>query len=154
MKAISRLIRATLGALALAALLVAPLGCAGVDEEGELVGEAAETFSAPALVSSSLVDFGTIERGAVSTLDVTLTNTGGVRAGGINLDVPPDPYRTVRSPVTELGVDASSKVMAIAFAPKTAGVFSSTLVVTYRDAADSSGEKLYKLSIRVTGTAK
>ncbi|MFS8067916.1 MAG: hypothetical protein ACMG6S_16255, partial [Byssovorax sp.] len=132
----------------------APLGCAGVDEEGELVGEAAEALSAPALVSASLVDFGTLTLGSVSTLNVTLTNTGDARAIGINLDVPPDPYRTVRSPLTELGVDTSSKVMAIAFAPKTAGVFSSTLVVTYRDAADSSGGKLYTLSIPVTGTAK
>lgn len=154
MKAISGLIRSMLGGLALAVLLVAPLGCAGVDEEGELVGEAAEALSAPALVSSTLLDFGTIDRGAVSTLNVTLTNTGGARAGGINLDVPPDPYRAVRSPVTELGIEASSKVMAIAFAPQTAGIFSSTLVVTYRDAADSSGKKLYTLSIPVTGTAK
>jgi hypothetical protein len=154
MKIISGLVRSTFGALALAALLVAPVGCAGIDEEGELVGEAAEALSAPVLISSSLVDFGTIALGSVSTLNVTLTNAGDARATGITLAVPPDPYRTVRSPLTELGVDATSKVMAIAFSPKAAGAFSSTLVVTYRDASDSSGEKLYTLSIPVTGTAK
>jgi hypothetical protein len=154
MKIISGLIRSTLGGLALAALLVAPLGCAGIDEEGELIGEAEEALSAPVLVSSSLVDFGTIALGSISTLNVTLTNTGSARASGITLAVPPDPYRTVRSPLADLGVEGTSKVMAIAFAPKTAGAFSSTLVVTYRDAADSAGEKLYTLSIPVTGTAK
>jgi hypothetical protein len=154
MKTVSGLVRSTLGALALAALLVAPLGCAGVDEEGELVGEAEEALSAPVLVSNSLLDFGTIDLGSVSTRNVTLTNTGDARASGITLAVPPDPYRTVRSPLTELGVNATSKEMAIAFAPKTVGSFSSTLVVTYHDASDSSGEKLYTLSIPVTGTAK
>ena len=152
MNAISGLIRSTLGALALAALLVAPLGCAGVDEDGELVDEAAEALSAPLLVSSSSVDFGTVAIGSVSMLNVKLTNIGGVRAGGIKLDVPPDPYRTLHSPVTDLASEASSEVMAISFAPTAAGAFSRTLVVTYRDAA--AGEKLYTLSIPVTGTAK
>ena len=152
MKAISGLVRSTLGALALAALLVAPLGCAGIDEEGELVGEAEEALSAPVLVSSSLVDFGTIALGSVSTLNVTLTNTGSARASGITLAVPPDPYRTLRSPLTDLGVEATSDAMQIAFAPTSAGPFSRTLVVTYRSAAD--GEKLSTLSIPVTGTAK
>lgn len=153
MNAISGLIRSTLGALALAALLVAPLGCAGVDEEGEIVDEAAEALSAPLLVSSSAVDFGAVAIGSTSMLNVKLTNIGGARATGITLAVPPDPYRTLHSPSTDLGIEASSDEMAITFAPITAGAFSRTLVVTYRDAA-AGGEKLYTLSIPVTGTAK
>lgn len=152
MNAISGLIRSTLGALALAALLVAPLGCAQVDEEGELVDEAAEALSAPLLISTSSVDFGTVALGSVSTLNVRLTNVGGVRASGITLAVPPDPYRTLRSPLTDLDVEATSDAMQIAFAPTSAGPFSRTLVVTYRSAA--GGEKLSTLSIPVTGTAK
>ena len=152
MNAISGLIRSTLGSLALAALLVAPLGCAGVDERGELVDEAAEALSAPLLVSSSSVDFGAVAIGSVSMLSVKLTNIGGARATGITLAVPPDPYRTLRSPLTDLGAEATSDAMAISFAPTAAGSFSRTLVVTYRDAA--AGEKLYTLSIPVTGTAK
>ena len=154
MKIISGLIRSTLASLALAAFLVAPLGCAAVDEEGDLVGEAAEALSAPALVSSASVDFGAITIGSVSTLNLKLTNVGSARASGITLAVPPDPYRTVRSPLTDLAVETSSDAMAIAFTPKTAGSFSSTLVVTYRDAGNASSEKLYRLAIPVTGTAK
>lgn len=152
MKAISGLIRSTLGGLALAALLVAPLGCAGVDEQGELVDEAAEALSAPLLVSASPVDFGTVALGSFSALNVKLTNIGDTRVSGITLAVPPDPYRTLRSPLTDLGVDASSDAMQIAFAPTAAGPFSRTLVVTYNDAA--APEKVYTLSIPVTGTAK
>jgi hypothetical protein len=153
MNAVSGLIRSTLGALALAVLLIAPAGCAEVDANGELVGEAAEALSAPLLVSDSSVNFGTVTRGASATLNVTLSNKGTARAGGITLAVPPDPYRTAHSPLIELGINATSGDMAITFAPTAAGPFSTTLLVTYTDASDPSG-KLYTLEIPVTGMGK
>ncbi len=72
----SGLARSALGALALATLLVAPLGCAGVDEQGEVVGEAAEALNTPFLVATpSPLAFRTILQGTTSTLSVTLHNT-------------------------------------------------------------------------------
>ncbi len=82
-----------------------------------------------------------------------LSNSGCARASGITLAVPPDPYRTARSPLTELGIDATSDAMQITFAPTAAGTYSSTLVVTYTDASDPTG-KVYTLNIPVTGTVK
>ncbi len=152
MNAVSGLIRSALGALALAALLAGPIGCAEVDENGELVGETAEALSAP-LLSASSVNFGTVTRGSASTLSVKLSNSGCARASGITLAVPPDPYRTARSPITELGIDAMSDAMQITFAPTAAGTYSNTLVVTYTDASDPTG-KVYTLNIPVTGTGK
>lgn len=152
MNPVSGLIRSTLGSFALAALLLAPVGCAEVDEKGELVGETAEALSAP-LLGASPVNFGTITRGAASTLGVKLTNRGDVRVGEITLAVPPDPYRTAHNPLPELGIGASSDAMQITFAPTAAGPFSSTLVVTYTDASDPA-EKIYTLEIPVSGFAK
>lgn len=151
MNAVSGLIRSTFGALVLAALL-APVGCAEVDEKGELVSETAEALCAP-LLSASSVNFGTVARGAASTLSVKLTNKGNARASEITLAVPPDPYRTAQSPLLELGIGASSDAMQITFAPTAAGVFSNTLILTYTDASDPSGQ-LYTLEIPVNGVSK
>ena len=149
MKIKSALIRSTFGALALAAMLVASAGCAGIDGQGEAVGEAAEALNAPLLTTSpATVDFGTIAHGTVAYLPVTLTHTGDITAYGISA-IPPDPYRVSHSPPTDLDVNASSSVMEISFGSTTVGTFSGTAVVTYHDAAGAP----YTLSIPVTGIA-
>jgi hypothetical protein len=154
MKPIAGLIRSTLGALGLVTLLVAPLGCAGVDEEGELVGEAAQALEEPLLVaSSSTLDFGTIVQGADVTLGVTLTNTGAGDASFVTLAVPPDPYRTAHNPPTYLGPGEASSVTEITFAPTTIGTFARDIDVTYRGPSGLTPGVLHTLTIHVTGTA-
>lgn len=151
MKATFALNRSMLGALAMTTLLIGPLGCAGVDESGELVGEAAEALSTPVLVANpSSIDFGTISYRTASTVGVKLTNTGDATAIGITLFVPPDPCRIVHDPVGYLEAGASSNAMQIMFAPTTPGDYSGTFVVQYRGAG---GETLSTLSIPYTGTA-
>jgi hypothetical protein len=154
LKSRTGLIRSTLGAFALAALLVAPLGCGGVDESGELVGEAAEALNTPVLVATpSPVAFGTITHGTTSTLSVTLRNTGDATASSITLAVPPDPYRAAHNPPGYLNTSTASNVMQITFAPRTTGSFSNTIVVTYRGPSGAGLGTLYTLNIPVTGTA-
>jgi HYDIN/CFA65/VesB family protein len=144
------LTRSVLGALALATLLVAPLGCAGVDESGEAVGEAVEALNTPVLVANpSSLAFGTILHGTSSTLAVTLTNTGTVAASAITVALPPDPYRVIHDPPGNLPAGARSSLMQVAFAPSKLGTFSTTIVVNYHDEAGT----LYTLNLPVTGTA-
>lgn len=153
MKPIAGLIRSTLGALGLVTLLAAPLGCAGVDEEGDL-GEAAQALEEPLLVAgSSTLDFGTIAHGADVTLAVTLTNTGAGDATFITLAVPPDPYRTAHNPPTYLGAGNSSSTTEITFAPTAIGTFARDIDVTYRGPGDLTPGVLHTLTLHVTGTA-
>jgi len=157
MKAITGLFRSTLGAFALATLLVAPLGCAGVDEEGELVSETAQAVGVSQLsISTSRIAFGTILSGASVTLPITLTNTGLADAEFINLTVPPDPYRVVHNPPTYLDAGLSSSLTQITFAPTSRGAYERDLTFTYRDAAPPGSPvppPLRTLIVRVTGTA-
>ena len=154
MKFTTGLFRSTLGAFALATLLVAPLGCAGVDEEGEAVGEAAQAVGVSQLsIGTSRVAFGTIASGATVTLPITLTNTGLADADFITLAVPPDPYRTAHNPPMFLGGGLSSSLMQVTFAPTTTGAFERDLTVTYRDYDPLGPGPLRTLTIRVTGTA-
>src|SRR4029079_12465632 len=104
-------------------------------------------------LSASSVNFGNVTRGTASTLSVKLSNLGCARASAVTLAVPPDPYRTAHTPLTELGIGATSDAMEITFAPTAAGTYSNTLVVTYTDASDPTG-KIYTLNIPVTGAAK
>lgn len=145
----SSLARSVLGALALATLLVAPLGCAGVDEQGEPLGEAVEAINTPFLVATpSPLAFRTIAHGTTQTLSVTLQNTGTGDANSITLAVPPDPYRVAHNPPGFIYASTSSSVMQITFAPQAAGSFPTTLVVTYHDVAGTA----YTLNIPVTGS--
>ena len=150
---ISGLTRSTLGALALVTLLVAPLGCAGVDEEGELVGEVAQAaVPQPEIVNSpTQIAFGTIPRGTESTLNVALTNIGVGDASVIDLAVPPDPYRVLHNPPTYLSANEGSNVMQLTFAPTTIGSFSRDIVLSYRGPGDLSVGALHTLTIRVSG---
>lgn len=144
------LTRSVLGALALATLLAAPLGCAGVDEQGEPVGEAVEAINTPFLTATpSSLAFRPIVHGTTATLTVSLNNTGTGDASGITLAIPPDPYRAAHNPPGYLTAGTSSNLMQITFAPVTAGSFSTTLVVTYHDAAGTP----YTLNIPVSGSA-
>lgn len=146
------LARSVFGALALAALLVAPLGCAGVDENGEVVGEAAAALNTPNLVASPVsLGFRTITHGSSSTATVTLFNTGDGAATHITLTLPPDPYIAAHNPPGDLAADHSSNAMQIEFAPTTAGTFTRTLTVTYYDSTGAG--TMHTLSIPVTGTA-
>jgi HYDIN/CFA65/VesB family protein len=158
MKTITGLTRSTLGALALVTLLVAPLGCAGVDEEGELVGEVAQAaVPQPSLVNSpTTLAFGTIPVGTMSSLTVTLTNVGAGDASSINVAVPPDPYRVLHNPPTYLDANGgSSNVMEVTFNPATTGSFSREIVLSYAGPASggATAPPLYSLTIRATGTA-
>ena len=154
MKPITGFVRSTLGALGLVTLLAAPLGCAGVDEEGELVGEAAQALEQPLLVAdSTTLDFGTIVQGADVTLAVTLTNTGAGDASSITLAVPPDPYRTAHNPPTYLGAGNSSIATEITFAPTAIGTFARDIEVTYRGPSGLTPGVLHTLTLHVTGTA-
>ena len=144
------LTRSVLGALALATLLVAPLGCAGVDEQGEAVAEAVEALNTPFLVATpSSLAFRPIVHGTSQTITVSLNNTGTGDASGITLAVPPDPCRAAHNPPTYLTAGTASNLMQITFAPVTAGSFSGTLVVTYHDAAGTP----YTLNIPFSGSA-
>jgi hypothetical protein len=146
----SSLARSVLGALALATLLVAPLGCAEVDAQGEAVGEAVEAINSPFLVASpSPLAFGTILHASSTTLTVTLRNTGTGAATDIVLALPPDPYRSAHNPPGDIPAGAASSLMQITFAPRIAGSYPRTLTVTYHDAAGT----LYTLNIPVTGSA-
>lgn len=146
------LTRTLAGALALTTLLVAPVGCAGIDESGEPVTEVAEALNSPVLVATpSPLAFGTITHGTTLTLAVTLTNTGNAAASLITLAYPPDPYRTAHNPPGDLAAGASSDAMRITFAPTTVGSFSRTIVVTYYDPGGAGTPRT--LSIPVTGTA-
>lgn len=147
MKIKSALIRSTLGAFALTALLCTSVGCAGGEEPGEAVGEVAEALNEPLLVAASSVDFGTIAHGTVVYATVTLTNTGDVTAYGLSA-IPPDPYRVAHAPPSDIVASASSNVMEISFGSNTVGSFSGTVVVTYHAATGAP----YTLSIPVTGT--
>ncbi len=143
------LIRCMLGALAVATLLVAPLGCASVDESGEAVGEVVEALNAPALAATpSPVAFGSIAHGTTLTLAVTLNNTGDAKAISITAAYPPDTYRSAHSPPMFLDAGTSSNVMQITFAPTRTGLYSSTIVVTYKNIVGLT----YTLNIPVTGT--
>ena len=154
MKPIAGLVRSTLGALGLVTLLAAPLGCAGIDEDGELVGEAAQALEEPLLVaSSSTLDFGTIAHGSDVTLGVTLTNTGAGDASFVTLAVPPDPYRTAHNPPTYLEAGITTSVTQITFAPSAIGTFARDINVTYRGPSGLTPGVLHTLTIHVTGTA-
>jgi hypothetical protein len=146
------LTRSAFGALVLAALGVASLGCAGVDESGELVGEVAQAdiTTGPVLVASpSTVAFGMIPRGRMSILSVELTNTGAASASSITVGYPPDPYRLMHNPPGYLAAGASSTLMQVAFTPSLVGTFSRTFTVNYR----APDETLQTLTIPLTGTA-
>lgn len=144
------LVRSMLGALALATLLVAPLGCAGVDEQGEPVAEAVEALDTPFLVASpSSLAFRTIAHGTSQTITVTLNNTGAGNAVSVTLAVPPDPYRATHNPPGFIYAHTSSNLMQITFAPVTAGSYSGTVVVTYEDTLGTP----YTLNIPVSGSA-
>ena len=155
MKTSSAPLRSTLGALALAALLIAPPGCAGVDESGELVGDAVEALNTPVLVASpSSINFGTISHTSPGvTVTVTLTNTGDGAASSITAALPPDPYRGTHNPPSNLPVGASSNLMQVTFAPTSAGTYTGTVVVSYRAPSGASLGTLYTLRIPVAGTA-
>src|SRR5690242_13403930 len=131
MKIKSVRVRSMLGAIGLAALFVAPLGCAGVGESGELVGEAVEALNTPVLAASpSSLDFGTISHNSRGvTLTVTLTNNGDGDASSITAAVPPDPYHNVHNPPGFLEAGDSSNLMQVKFAPTTVGTFTGTAVV-------------------------
>ncbi|MEP7125286.1 MAG: choice-of-anchor D domain-containing protein [Byssovorax sp.] len=154
MKTKSALLRSMLGSLALAALLVAPLGCAGIGEPEEFVGEAAEALNTPVLVASpSSLNFGTISHNSRGvTLTVTLTNNGDGPASSISVAVPPDPYRVTHNPPSDLTAGSSSNLMEITFAPTSVGTFSGTLVVSYRGPSGAGLGTLYTLNIPYTGT--
>ena len=154
MKTTIGLLRSTLGALALATLLVAPLGCAEIDEEGEVVGEAAQAVGVSQLsISTSRIAFGTIASGTTLTIPITLNNTGLQDAGYITLDVPPDPYRTFHNPPGDIVAGGSSSLTEITFAPLTTGTFERDLEFTYRDSDPLGPGPLRTLIVRVTGTA-
>ncbi|APR78062.1 Hypothetical protein A7982_03409 [Minicystis rosea] len=148
------MIRSALGALSLVALLVGPVGCAEVDEEGGPVGEAAQAVRFSHLSASpSPINFGTIASGADKTLTITLTNIGELDASNIELDVPPDPYRVFHNPPGYLVADGSSIETQITFAPTSTGVFANNIVFWYRDANPLSPGTLRSLTVPVTGTA-
>ena len=154
MKSSSVLIRTALGAISLATLLIAPSGCAGVDESAEAVGQAAEALNTPVLVASpSSINFGTVAHGSRGvTLTVQLNNTGDGAASSITLAVPPDPCHVVLNPPSNLA-GGGYGTMQINFAPAAAGTFSGTLNVSYRAPSGSTLGTLYTLSIPYSGSA-
>lgn len=154
MKTTTGMLRSTFGALSLVALLVGPLGCAGVVEEGENVGEAEQALRFSHLSASpSSLNFGTMASGADRTVTVTLTNIGELDADFITLAVPPDPYRTYHNPPDDLVASGSSNLTQITFAPTAAGTFADSVVITYRDYSPLTPGTLRTLTIPVTGTA-
>lgn len=154
MKTTTKMLRSTFGALSLVALLVGPLGCAGVVEEGENVGEAEQAIRFSHLSASpTSLNFGTMAIGTQRTLTVTLSDIGEIDACNITLAVPPDPYRTYHNPPTCIGSGLSSNLTEITFAPETAGTFADSVVISYRDYDPLAPGTLRSLTVPVTGTA-
>jgi hypothetical protein len=141
------------GPLALTALLIAPLGCAGVDESGENVGDAVEALNTPVLVATpSSLNYGSNPvNSRWITYSVTLTNTGDGTASNISVALPPDPYRVTHNPPDDLVANGSSNAMQITFAPTAAGTYARTITVLYYNPGGTGTP--HTLSIPVTGTA-